>query len=104
MSVRTSITDLNVYLEHIKRTTNMQCLTPDSALSGDCNFLAANLYAKSVFGEDALANLSIEKGPDGQVCQFKLYALASYIAVPNLPLALFLGFYILFTLARLINR
>ena len=31
------------------------------ALTGECGFLAANLYAHSVFGEDALANLSIEK-------------------------------------------
>lgn len=31
------------------------------ALTGDCGFLAANLYARSIFGEDALANLSIEK-------------------------------------------
>lgn len=30
-------------------------------MEGDCGFLAANLYAKSVFGEDALVNLSIEK-------------------------------------------
>ena len=33
--------------------------------------MAANLYAKSIFGEDALANLSIEKpgtqGPDAPV-------------------------------------
>jgi len=28
---------------------------------GDCGFMAATLYAKSIFGEDALANLSIEK-------------------------------------------
>jgi len=31
------------------------------ALMGECGFLAANLYARSIFGEDALANLSIEK-------------------------------------------
>ena len=31
------------------------------AVSGDCGFMAANLYAKSIFGEDVLANLSIEK-------------------------------------------
>ena len=41
------------------------------ALTGDCGFLAANLYARSIFGEDALANLSIEKaldsGEDGPV-------------------------------------
>jgi hypothetical protein len=28
------------------------------------NFLAANLYAKSVFGEDALVNVSVEKKED----------------------------------------
>lgn len=41
------------------------------ALTGECGFLAANLYARSIFGEDALANLSIEKpldtGGDGAV-------------------------------------
>lgn len=34
------------------------------AVAGDCGFLAANLYARSIFGEDALANLSIEKPYD----------------------------------------
>lgn len=38
----------------------MNCLTSPSALEGKCDFLSANLYAKSVFGEDALANVSIE--------------------------------------------
>ena len=33
------------------------------ALSGECGFMAANLYAKSIFGEDALANVSLEKNP-----------------------------------------
>ncbi|KAF7490184.1 Coatomer subunit beta [Sarcoptes scabiei] len=42
-------------------STNMKCLTPRKSLSGDCGFLAANLYAKSIFGEDALANVSVEK-------------------------------------------
>eukprot|EP00051_Salpingoeca_urceolata_P007122 m.94409 g.94409 ORF g.94409 m.94409 type:complete len:949 (+) comp15123_c1_seq1:4221-7067(+) len=60
VTVRTSITSLRGYLDHLLSTTNMRCLTPESALSGDCNFLAANLYARSVFGEDVLANLSIE--------------------------------------------
>lgn len=42
----------------------MRCLTPPSALVGDCGFLSANLYARSVFGEDALANVSIEQSPE----------------------------------------
>lgn len=48
----------------------MKCLTPEKALSGQCGFMAANMYARSIFGEDALANLSIEKpfdNPDAAV-------------------------------------
>lgn len=58
------MTDLNEYLSHLLKSTNMKCLTPEKALSGQCGFMAANLYARSIFGEDALANLSIEKGTD----------------------------------------
>lgn len=68
--VNTNVRDLNDYLEHIVKATNMKCLTPEKALSGECGFMAANLYAKSIFGEDVLANVSIEKSlqnPDSQV-------------------------------------
>ncbi|XP_065911705.1 coatomer subunit beta-like [Dysidea avara] len=61
INVNTNITDLHDYLNHLLSITNMKCLTPDKALTGECGFLAANLYAHSIFGEDALANLSIEK-------------------------------------------
>ncbi|KAF5300461.1 hypothetical protein FQA39_LY02260 [Lamprigera yunnana] len=61
VSVNTTITDLSDYLKHLIKSTNMKCLTPEKALSGQCGFMAANMYAKSIFGEDALANLSIEK-------------------------------------------
>ena len=44
-----------------------------SAIEGECGFLSANLYAKSVFGEDALVNVSIEKQTDG--------ALSGYIRI-----------------------
>ena len=64
------ITDVNAFLDHIVAATNMRCLTPPSALTGECGFLAANLYAKSVFGEDALVNVSIEQGPDGRLAGF----------------------------------
>ncbi len=42
----------------------MNCLTPERALSGDCCFLAANLHARSIFGEDALANICLESHDD----------------------------------------
>ncbi|XP_062127748.1 coatomer subunit beta-like [Drosophila sulfurigaster albostrigata] len=70
VTVNTSFTDLHEYLKHLLKSTNMKCLTPEKALSGQCGFLAANIYAKSIFGENALANLSIEKpvdDPDSKV-------------------------------------
>uniref|UniRef100_A0ABI7YP67 Coatomer subunit beta n=1 Tax=Felis catus TaxID=9685 RepID=A0ABI7YP67_FELCA len=71
VTVNTNIVDLNDYLQHILKSTNMKCLTPEKALSGYCGFMAANLYARSIFGEDALANVSIEKpiqqGPEAPV-------------------------------------
>uniref|UniRef100_A0A1L8DVW3 Coatomer subunit beta n=1 Tax=Nyssomyia neivai TaxID=330878 RepID=A0A1L8DVW3_9DIPT len=61
VAVNTTLTDLHEYLKHLLHSTNMKCLTPEKALSGQCGFMAANMYARSIFGEDALANLSIEK-------------------------------------------
>ncbi|EFJ07199.1 hypothetical protein SELMODRAFT_448563 [Selaginella moellendorffii] len=76
VSISSSIEDVKQFLDHIVTSTNMKCLTPPlfatsrSQLDGDCGFLAANLYAKSVFGEDALVNVSVEKMPDGKLSGF----------------------------------
>jgi len=61
VTVNTHMTELKPYLEYLCKSTNMKCLTPEKALSGSGDYMAANLYARSIFGEDALANLSIEK-------------------------------------------
>jgi len=55
------------FLENVKKATNMNCLTPQSAMEGNCRFLAANLYARSIFGEDALANMSVEQLETGEI-------------------------------------
>jgi len=70
VAVNTNISDVNEFLKHIVKSTNMKCLTPESALGGECGFLSANLYARSVFGEDALANVSIEKSSDNKISGF----------------------------------
>jgi coatomer subunit beta len=67
VAVNTNITDVHHFLRHIQAATNMNCLTPAEELQKQENFLAANLYARSVFGEDALVNLSVEKQADGKV-------------------------------------
>lgn len=70
VAINTSLTDVNQFLDHIVASTNMKCLTPPRALEGACGYLAANLYAKSVFGEDALVNLSVEAGADGKLAGY----------------------------------
>lgn len=45
----------------IRESQGIQTLIESSS------FVAVNLYAKSIFGEDALANVSIEKLPDGKL-------------------------------------
>jgi len=70
VAVNTDIEDVKEFLEHVVKSTNMKCLTPPSALEGESGFLAANLYAKSIFGEDALVNCSVEKRPDGKMCGY----------------------------------
>ena len=42
---------LRGFLSQLMACTNMTCLTPEASLKGDCQFLSANLYARSVFGE-----------------------------------------------------
>jgi len=74
VAVNTDLTDVNAFLEHVVKATNMRCLTPSSALEGESGFLAANLYAKSIFGEDALVNVSVERregaGAASKICGY----------------------------------
>ncbi|TFL03311.1 adaptin N terminal region-domain-containing protein [Pterulicium gracile] len=65
--VNANMDDPRDYLQHVMKTTNMSCLTPEGAMSGECTFLSANLSARSLFGEDALANLSIERTEAGTI-------------------------------------
>ena len=48
--------------------------------------MAANMYAKSIFGEDALANLSIEKPfnkPEAAVIGHIRIRAKSQVCIPN---------------------
>lgn len=63
--VDTDITDLREFVQHVTKHTNMRPL--DAQPTDDCGYLSCSLYAKSLFGEDALANVSIESGDDGKI-------------------------------------
>ena len=55
--LRSLYRDPREYLSHVMKVTNMSCLTPEGALSGDCDFLSANMYARSLFGVYRLATV-----------------------------------------------
>ena len=38
----------------------MSCITPTTLFCSEIGFLSANLYATTIFGDDALANVSVE--------------------------------------------
>ncbi|KAI9566316.1 hypothetical protein HD554DRAFT_2117148 [Boletus coccyginus] len=42
--------------EVVEKSTNMSCLTPEGATPGGCVFFSTNMYARNLFGEDALTN------------------------------------------------
>ncbi|KAI5954194.1 SEC26 [Candida jiufengensis] len=65
ITIKSPITSLKTYLDELMNGTNMKCLTPGAIVGEECQFLSANLYSRSTFGEDALANLCIEKQSDG---------------------------------------
>ncbi|KAI0558381.1 Coatomer beta subunit (COPB1) [Gracilaria domingensis] len=64
VAVNTSFTDLGAFLNFVTDCTNMRCLTL-RGIEEESGYLAANLYARSAFGEDALLNLCVEKLSDG---------------------------------------
>lgn len=87
VTVNTNIVQVREYLDHVCSETNMKCITPERAISGECGFLTANLYCKSLFGEAALANLSIElveglnDGPDVLIGHIRIRAKSQGMAL-----------------------
>eukprot|EP00474_Spongospora_subterranea_P001371 CRZ01829.1 hypothetical protein [Spongospora subterranea] len=76
------VRELESYIQHIVETTNMKCLTDRGDELQGCDFLAVNLYAKSIFGEDALLNISIEKQELGSIAGYiRIRAKAQGIAL-----------------------
>lgn len=50
VNINSKCASLREFLEGLMACTNMNCLTPEASMKGDCQFLSAILYARSVFG------------------------------------------------------
>ncbi|KAF6000916.1 Coatomer subunit beta [Cyanidiococcus yangmingshanensis] len=64
--IRSKLGSLSHLLELVAETLHMRCQSPRN-IEQQSGFLAANLYATSVFGEHVLANISAECLPDGTI-------------------------------------
>ena len=83
VAVNTDVADVK---EFLARGEVNEHEVPDAVLrlDGDSGFLAANLYAKSIFGEDALVNVSVEKRSDGKISATSAFAARpGYRALPR---------------------
>lgn len=62
---------LEEFVNFIVKSTNMKCLAPQSvSMMSSCGFVSTNLCAKSKFGEQALANISVHTSETGKISGF----------------------------------
>ena len=59
VNINSKAKSLREFLEQLMKCTNMSCLTPEASMKGDCQFLSANLYARSVFGKSLAISSSL---------------------------------------------
>ncbi len=58
---------LKTFLEDLLRHTHLTCITPALGLCEGGDYLAANMFARSVFNEDVLANICLERSSPEEV-------------------------------------
>jgi coatomer subunit beta len=73
---------LTAWLSFILEKTHFNCITPVSNFDTASSYLSACLYARSIFGEDVVANLSLEFVPERKIVSghLRLRAKATGIA------------------------
>lgn len=71
------------YLWRVMGVTLTGILCCTQALKGECGFMAANLFAKSIFGESVLANLSVESNAAGPVTGHIRIRAKSQVHIPQ---------------------
>ena len=74
VNINSKAKSLRGFLAQLMAATNMNCLTPEASLKGDCQFLSANLYARSVFGKPGstslwLGHAGLHEDRGGCTCQ-----------------------------------
>ena len=81
INVDTKINELVVFLKFITKEVKMECITPEKLFCNEIGFLSANLYATTIFGDDALANISIEERDNKIIGTIRIRAKTQGVAV-----------------------
>eukprot|EP01156_Anaeramoeba_ignava_P022287 Anaeramoba_ignava/c20462_g2_i2.p1 GENE.c20462_g2_i2~~c20462_g2_i2.p1 ORF type:complete len:861 (-),score=324.62 c20462_g2_i2:414-2996(-) len=65
--ISTHFSDIETYINSVAQKTNMKCLAPVSKEDQVSGFVSKNFYAKTIFGEDVVANVSLEQSLDNKI-------------------------------------
>ncbi len=65
--VNTNLRESDAFINLIMKSTNFAMVGSAEEIIKSSQFVAVNMYAKSIFGEDALANVSLEKTSSGEL-------------------------------------
>ena len=80
ISVNTNLNSLAGLIQRIADVTHMKIVS-DFDPETDADFMAANLYARSLFGEDILLNVSVEKTPMGVSGYYRIRSKTQGVAI-----------------------
>ncbi|KAJ3436583.1 coatomer subunit beta [Anaeramoeba flamelloides] len=74
--------NFNEYIDILSKKTNMKSLVPYSEEDEEAGFFSTNMYAKSIFGEEVVANISLAKTMDNNITgNFKIRSQAQGLAL-----------------------
>lgn len=63
ISIKAFAPDIKTFMEFLLKKSKFACLTPLDKVKLENSFFSACLYSKTVFGEDVVANISLEISP-----------------------------------------
>ncbi|KAJ6247526.1 coatomer subunit beta [Anaeramoeba flamelloides] len=82
ISISRESTNFKEYIEFLSKKTNMKSLVAYSKEDEEAGFFSTNMYAKSIFGEEVVANVNLAKTMDNNITgHFKIRSQTQGLAL-----------------------
>ncbi|KAJ6230003.1 coatomer subunit beta [Anaeramoeba flamelloides] len=82
ISISRENTNFKEYIEFLSKKTNMKSLVPYSEEDEEAGFFSTNMYAKSIFGEEVVANVNLAKTMENNITgHFKIRSQTQGLAL-----------------------